>query len=416
MGPCMNSSIVQRVLWVRGLRAFGDGYVSLLLPVYLVALGFSPFQVGAIATATLLGSGLLALVIGFRAHRFKYHTLLLTATILMALTGFGFATLASFVPLLIVAVVGTLNPSSGDVSIFLPLEHAMLAHSVQDRERTATFARYSVVGGLVAAAGALCAGAPHFAASMMQVDELVTLRASFVLYGVLGLLSALIYSGLPSTPATAEIARRAPTAPLAKSKKTVLTLAALFSLDAFAGGFVVQSMIALWLFEKYSLSTSLAGVIFFWSGVLAALSYPVAARVAERIGLINTMVFTHLPSSLFLILIPFAPTFALAIILLLARGALSQMDVPTRSSYVMAVAPPEERAAAASATSVPRSLAATISPLLAGSLLSVSTFGWPLVIAGGLKILYDVLLFARFRNLRPPEEQAGKDVSSRRLE
>jgi predicted MFS family arabinose efflux permease len=184
----------------------------------------------------------------------------------------------------------------------------------------------------------------------------------------------------------------------------VLTLAALFSLDAFAGGLVVQSLLALWLFERFGLSLAAAGAIFFWTGVLSALSYFAAARIAERIGLINTMVFTHLPANLCLALVPFAPSLPLAITLLLMRSALSQMDVPTRTSYVMAVVAPEERPAAASVTSVPRSLAAAASPMLAGALLAASGFGWPLVFAGGLKIAYDLLLLALFRNVRPPEE------------
>ncbi len=200
-------------------------------------------------------------------------------------------------------------------------------------------------------------------------------------------------------------------APLTTSKKTVYTLAALFSLDAFAGGFVVQSMVALWLYQKFWLSLAAAGTLFFWTGILTAGSYLVAARIASRFGLINTMVFTHLPSSLCLIAIPFMPSLGYVIVLLFVRSALSQMDVPTRSSYVMAIVPPAERPAAASITSVPRSLASAISPMLAGYLLTASTFGWPLLIAGATKIVYDVLLRMRFRDVRPPEE-VGPDMRS----
>jgi MFS family permease len=210
-----------------------------------------------------------------------------------------------------------------------------------------------------------------------------------------------IYTSLPVGP---ELAMQTPAAPLKKSKKVVYVLAALFSLDALGGGFVVQSMVALWLFQKYQLSVVQAGAIFFWTGVFSAFSYLAAARIANRFGLVNTMVFTHLPSSIFLVLIPFMPSLNLAITLLLARAVLSQMDVPTRSSYVMAIVPPDERAAAASMTSVPRSMASAAGPLLAGYLLGVSSFGWPLVIAGALKITYDLLLFRMFRTVRPPEE------------
>ena len=402
----MNSPILTRILWVRGLRAFGDGYVSLLLPIYLIELGMSPFQVGIITTATLIGSGIVTLLASFQAYRFTYKTLLLTATALMAATGFSFATVTEFWPLLLVAFVGTLNPSSGDVSLFLPLEHAVLSRFVEDRQRTAVFVRYSMVGALVAAAGALAAGLPDFAAASIQIDARDALQAMFVLYGMIGLLCAAIYATLPKETGATETgtANKARSAPLKKSRKIVFTLAALFSLDAFGGGFVVQSMLALWLFQKFQLSISMAGTIFFWTGIFSALSYLAAIRIANRFGLINTMVFTHLPANILLILIPFMPTLGWAIALLLIRSGLAQMDVPARSSYVMAIVPPEERAAAASMTSVPRSLASAAGPFLAGYLLSISSFGWPLVIAGGLKIIYDLLLLRMFRTVKPPEE------------
>ncbi|HZW73509.1 MAG TPA: MFS transporter, partial [Caldimonas sp.] len=378
-------------LWVRGLRAFADGYVSLVLPVYLIALGLSPFAVGVIATTTLLGSAALSLAVGMHAHRTGYRTLLLAASALMAATGFAFAAFTDFWPLAIVALVGTLNPSSGDVSVFLPLEQALLAQSAADNERTALFARYSVVGALVGAVGALFAAAPELLSHMTGIGEKPALQAMFVLYGIIGLVGGLVYWGLPRDRAPEA---RAPTAPLGPSRRIVFTLAALFSLDAFGGGFVVQSMLALWLFERFELSTAVAGTIFFWSGVFSAVSFLVAVRVAKRIGLVNTMVFTHLPANLLLVTMPFVPDLAWVIVLLLIRSALSQMDVPTRGSYVMAVVTPPERPAAASVTSVPRSLASAVSPLLAGLLLSATTFGWPLLIAGVLKIVYDLSLLA----------------------
>ncbi|HCE09243.1 MAG TPA: MFS transporter [Oxalobacteraceae bacterium] len=399
----MNKSILRRLLWVRGLRAFGDGYVSLLLPLYLIALGMSPFQIGVIATGTLLGSGVLTLLVGLNAYRLHYRSLLLLAAALMAGTGLGFATITAFWPLLLIAVVGTLNPSSGDVSVFLPLEHALLSRLAEDHQRTAQFARYGLVGALVAALGALFAGLPHLMMAAFKLDLITALQSMFALYGLLGLVIASLYATLPQETAGGG---HAPAAPLKHSKKIVYTLAALFSLDAFGGGFVVQSMIALWLFQKFQLSIVTAGSIFFWTGVCSAFSLLLAVRIAQRIGLVNTMVFTHLPANIFLMLIPFMPSLPWAIALLLARSALSQMDVPTRSSYVMSVVPPEERAAAASMTAVPRSLVAAAGPLLAGYLLGVSSFGWPLVIAGGLKIVYDLLLLRMFRSVRPPEETA----------
>jgi MFS family permease len=398
----LTSSNERRLLIAKGLRAFGDGYVSLLLPIYLLELGFSPLQVGIVATATLLGSGLLTLLIGLHAYRYHYRTLLLAATILMTGTGLGFAVFTDFWPLLIVAIVGTLNPSSGDVSVFLPLEHAVLSRVVTDKERTAVFARYSLVGSLIAALGSLAAALPAMLVGIVGSSQKTSMQAMFVLYAALGLCTVFVYRGLPKA-LEAEVQETR--APLRQSKKVVYALAALFSLDAFAGGFVVQSMVALWLYQRFGLSLAAAGTIFFWTGLLTAFSYLVAVRIAKRVGLVNTMVFTHLPSSLCLVLIPFMPDLNYVIALLFIRSALSQMDVPTRSSYVMAIVTPSERPAAASMTSVPRSLASAASPFLAGYLLGIFSFGWPLLVAGGLKIVYDLLLLAMFRKVRPPEEK-----------
>jgi len=375
--------------------------VSLLLPVYLLELGFSALEVGVIATATLLGSGLLTLGVGLTAHRYHYRTMLLAATLLMAATGVGFAALTDFWPLLAIAVVGTLNPSSGDVSVFLPLEHAVMSRTVQDKRRTATFARYSLVGSLVAALGSVAAGLPEVLGSTLGFSAKASIQCMFLLYAALGLACALVYRGLPRA---LESEGAQPHVALGASKKTVYILAALFSLDAFGGGFVVQSMVALWLYQRFGMSLATAGAIFFWTGILTSVSYLVAVRISDRFGLVNTMVFTHLPANLCLVAIPFMPDLAYVVALLFVRSALSQMDVPTRSSYVMAVVTPAERPAAASMTSVPRSLASAASPLLAGYLLTVSTFGWPLVAAGCLKIVYDVLLLSTFRKVRPPEE------------
>ena len=277
-GVVHGSASVRRLLWARSLRAFGDGYVSLLLPVYLIGLGLTPLQVGAIATGTLLGSGALTLLVGLRANHFGSRAMLLAAAALMCATGVGFASIASFWPLLVVAVVGTLNPSSGDVSVFLPLEHAVLAHVVSDRERTGAFARYSLAGALAGAIGALFAAAPEFLAGALKLEPRALYPWMFVLYAALGAVSGLIYRKLP---AAGSVATGVPAAPLKESKRIVYTLAALFSLDAFGGGFIVQSLLALWLFERFELSTAVAGTIFFWTGVLSAFSFLVAARIAK---------------------------------------------------------------------------------------------------------------------------------------
>jgi MFS family permease len=397
-----NHRIIRRLLWSKALRAFSDGYVSLLLPVYLISLGLSPLHVGVIATATLLGSGVLTLLVGLHAYRFQYRTLLLLASALMALTGLGFASFTQFWPLLVIAFVGTLNPSSGDVSVFLPLEHAVLSGSIPDRQRTSAFAAYSLVGSLVAAVGALAANVPTLLAHAGGMSTLAAMQSMFLLYAVLAAVAAAIYRRLPRTHSQSV----RPRAALHRSRGRVYTLAALFSLDAFGGGLVVQSLMALWFLQRFDLSIATTATIFFWSGLLSAASFIVAVKIASRIGLVNTMVFTHIPSSICLILMPFMPSLAGVIALQMIRSALSQMDVPTRSSYVMAIVAPDERPAAASVTSVPRSLAAAIGPALGGWMLAASPFGWPLVVAGGLKIAYDLMLLATFRKIRPPEEEA----------
>ena len=400
--PSDTPSQARVLLWGRALRAFGDGFVSLLLPVYLTVLGIDEVGVGILTTATLAGSAAMTLLVGVIAHRFGHRLLLLAATLMMIGTGVGFALETRFWPLVLIGFVGTLNPSSGDVSLFLPLEQAMLAESVSDRSRTSVFAAYSLVGSLVAALGALAAGLPELAIGSLPVDIVKSIQAMFALYALLGFASYLLYRRLPERR---EQTHTAPPQPLGPSRRIVLVLAALFSLDAFGGGFIVQSLLALWLFKRFGLTLAAAGTFFFWSGVLAAFSYLAAARIARRIGLINTMVFTHLPSNLLLIAAPFAPSLWLGMLLLLLRAALSSMDVPARTSYVMAVVTPPERAAAASVTSVPRSLAAAVAPLFAGYLLLLSPFGWSLVAAGALKAIYDLLLLAMFRHKRPPEEQ-----------
>jgi MFS family permease len=386
-------SIVRRLLWVKALRSFADGFVSLLLPLYLLQLGMSALQVGIVTTGTLLGSGIMTLLLGRHAWRYRYRSLLLAASLLMAATGFGFAAFDTFWPLLLIGVVGTLNPSGGDVSVFLPLEHAVMANAVHDKGRTALFARYSMTGTLVGAVGAISAGLPE----LLSINRILALQAMFALYGVIGIAGACLYASLPQQAMPGGQQRAAP---LQKSKRTVYTLAALFSMDAFGGGFVAQSMLALWLFQQFGLSTMVAGTIFFWTGVCSALSYLAAVRIADRFGLINTMVFSHLPANVLLVLVPFMPSLGWAVALLVARSMLSQMDVPTRAAFVMAVVPPGERAAAASITAVPRSLVSACSPLLAGLMLGASTFGWPLVVAGSLKISYDLLLYGLFRTGR----------------
>jgi MFS family permease len=391
---------IRRVLWARSLRAFGDGYVAILLPVHLSRLGYDAFGVGLISTASLLGSALLTLALGLVAYRIPRRSALLAAGLLMLATGLGFAGIEAFWPLLVIAFVGTLNPSGGDVSVFLPLEHTVVSHVVADEDRTAAFARYSFVGAFFGALGALSVGVVDWLAPV--VAPTTTTAILFGLYGLLGLLTFLVYRSLSPR---AEAGTDSPPAPLGPSRGIVYRLAALFSVDAFGGGLVINALLALWLSERFGISVSTIGVIFFVTSLCSAVSYFAAVPLAKRFGLVNTMVFTHLPSSVFLVLTAFAPTVWIAFGLLILRGLLSQMDVPTRSSYVMAVVRPEERPAAASVTAVPRSLASSVAPLLSGWLLTVSPFGWPLVLAGTLKVVYDLMLLRQFSAIKPPEER-----------
>ncbi|MET0910705.1 MAG: MFS transporter [Ilumatobacteraceae bacterium] len=392
------------LLETRGLRALGDGLVSIVLAAYLSAVGLSDVRIGIVVTATLLGSAALTLAVGLRAHAYPRRRLLRLVSLLMIATGVGFAVFTSFWPFALIGLIGTMNPSGGDVSVFLPTEQALLPATVPDRQRTALFARYSLIGTLLAAFGAALAFLPGWVSRRFEIDDVTSLRFAFVAYALIGVVVLTRYRHL--SPAVERAASAPPVKrALGPSKSTVYRLAALFSLDALGGGFVVTALLVLWLQRRFDLSLGVSGVVFFWAGILSAFSALVAVRIASRIGLVRTMVFTHLPANGLLILTAFMPNAALAVTCLLCRSFLSQMDVPARSSYVMAVVTPDERPAAASVTNVPRSLASALPPIAAGWMLSESTFGWPLIIAGSLKALYDVLLLIQFRHVRPPEEQ-----------
>jgi MFS family permease len=371
----------RRVVLVRTLRGFADGFVSVLLAHHLVSIGFSPLQVGVIVTGTLVGSAALTLLVGLTGHRVGFRTLLLGASGLMVATGLGFFAITAFVPLLAIAIIGTLNPSAGDVSVFLPTEQAFLAGHASGAARTRLYALYNVGGNLAGALGALLSSA-------------ITGRIGFLLYVTVAAIAGLIYRGLPrDKPGPSK-----PTKPLERSRTVVLQLAALFSLDAAGGGFVVQSLLVVWLHLKFDLSAASTATVFFCAGTLAAFSQLLAPRLAKRIGLVRTMVFTHLPANGCLVLAAIAPHPVIAIAFLLLRALLSQMDVPARQALVMGVVFPEERAAAASVTNVPRSLASAATPALAGWLLANGYLAAPLVLAGTAKATYDLLLLRRFQS------------------
>jgi MFS family permease len=394
-------SDIRLLLVARGVRGFGDGFAAIVLPAYLVAIGFNTTAIGIVAAVSLLGSALFTLGVGVLAPRYELRYLLLAGAALMAATGFALNG-ENLVWIAIVGFIGTVNPSGGDVGMLVPLEHTMLARGAADKERTKVFARYSLIGALSTAAGALAAAAPDLLVGA-GIGRITAFKLMFCGYGVLGIVAAALYRRLRR----ADHEKQHASTPLGASRTMVYKLAALFSLDAFAGGFVVQSLLALWLFEHFGLSLSAASVFFFWTSLLSALSFPLASWLARRFGLINTMVFTHIPSSLCLIAAAFAPNLTVVLGLLLVRATLTQMDVPTRTSYVMAVVTPAERASAASVTAVPRSLASSISPAFAGALFGAAFSGLPLVLCGALKIIYDVALLYTCRNVRPPEENPG---------
>ncbi len=394
---------VWRLLATRAVRGFADGFVTVLLADYLSRLGFSGFQVGALVTSTLVGSAALTFLTGWFGHAWDRQRVLLAASALMLVTGVGFAALSSYWPLFLVAFAGTLNPSAGDVSVFLPIEQAALSDSVPARARTEVFAWYNLSGSFLGAAGALVSALPVWLSRRQGWDLLLAERGAFVLYAGCALLCAWIYRRMPGRKVEHPTPRRA----LEKSRGRVLRLSALFSLDSLGGGFVLQSLLVLWLHRRFDLSLETTGSIFFFANLFAGLSQLASSRLAARIGLLETMVYTHLPANGLLILAGLMPTPATAVGCLLLRMCVSNMDVPARQSYVMSVVPPEERAAASSVTNVPRSLASAITPVLAGWMLDRSVIGWPLVCGGVLKAIYDLLLYWQFRHVRAEQESAA---------
>jgi predicted MFS family arabinose efflux permease len=317
----------------------------------------------------------------------------------------------AFVPLLLAATIGVISPSGNEVGPFLAVEQASLSETVEDRRRTSVFAWYNLAGSIATAFGALAAGLAVGGMRAMGLDELSSYRVVVLGYAAIGLALAALFTRVsPSVevtvPTDTSVARRLG---LHRSRNIVLGLAALFSIDAFAGGLVMQSILAYWFHQTYNVPVALLGAIFFAANLLAAASALAAARIAARIGLINTMVFTHLPSNVLLILVPLMPNLPLAIALLLARFSISQMDVPTRQSYTIAVVEPDERSAAAGVTGIARSIGAGASANLAGPLVSIpSLAALPFFIAGGLKIVYDVLLWIAFKARPAPEESARR--------
>jgi MFS family permease len=395
----------------RFMRLFAYGALSVVLVFYLVSLGLSEAQIGVLLTLTLAGDIAISLLLTTRADRFGRRRMLVVGAMLMAGAGIAFASTRNLFFLIIAGTIGVISPSGHEVGPFLSIEQAALSHVVSARSRTEVFAWYTLAGSVATALGALCGGT---AASIVQKTWLSasgSYRVVVLLYAGLGIALALLFTRLSSAT---EVGTSATTATgvsakaflgVGHSRSIVLKLSSLFALDSFGGGFVVQSFAAYWFYLRFGVAPAKLGVIFFWANVLAGISALLASRLATRIGLVRTMVVTHLPSNVLLILVPLMPNLTLAVLVLLVRFSISQMDVPTRQSYTMAVVRPEERAAAGGITGVARTAGAAISPIFAGLLFSrPALIDVPFFIAGTLKIAYDLVVFNQFASVQPPEE------------
>jgi MFS family permease len=382
--------------------------IAMTLALYLAEIGFDENRIGLLLSLTLVGDLVISLALTNIADRFGRKRILLIGAGLMVLAGSVFSLSRNFLVLTLAAIVGTISPSGNEVGPFLAVEQAALAQTVADANRTRIFAWYSLTGSLMTALGSLCAGALAGAVGRITGAPLEGYRAVSLCYAVVGLTLGAVF-GLLSSATEPEISAKAmePSRTLlglGKSKKVVFKLSSLFMIDAFAGGLVVQSLVAYWFHEKFGVAPVLLGVIFFGANIFSGISALFAASLAARFGLVNTMVWTHVPSNILLMLIPLMPNLPLAVAVLLARFSISQMDVPTRQSYTMALVDPEERSATAGITNVARTGASALAPLVTGRLFAAAFMGLPFLLSGGLKIIYDLALYRSFRTLRPPEE------------
>ena len=393
----------------RVIRLFCYGFLSVILALYLAETGLDEKQIGLLFTFTLAGDAGISLWLTTHADRFGRKRTLIIGALLMLGAGVAFVLTNNIVLLMAAAIIGVISPSGNEIGPFLSVEQAGLSQLIPNEKRTKTFAWYNLVGSFATATGALTGG---WLSQFLQAgvrSELEAYRLIVAGYALGGLLLSILFLNLSSAVEVGQ-AKASDTKlflGLHRSRGVVLKLSALFALDAFAGGLIVQSMMAYWFHVKFGVDAGMLGSIFFGANILAGISALLAVKLAERIGLINTMVFTHIPSNILLMLVPLMPTLPLAIGLLLLRFSISQMDVPTRQSYTMAVVSPDERSAASGVTAIARSVGAAISPALTGIFLGIpALFSAPFFFAGGLKIVYDLLLFRQFRSLKPPEEHS----------
>jgi MFS family permease len=409
-----------RILFsTRIMRLFAYGFLSVILALYLSQLGISEAHIGLLLTLTLLGDTVISLWITTHADQIGRKRMLIVGSALMILAAVIFAITKNYILLVLAATIGVISPSGYEVGPFLSIEQASLTQLVSDEKRTGLFAWYNMVGSFATALGALTGGGLSQLLQSIGYTPLLSYRIVVLGYGVIGFLLMILFSRLshsieiPTVRNESKPGKDTEESPgpkrrlgLYRSQKVVFRLAALFSLDAFAGGLVVQTMVAYWFHTKFGVQPAVLGTIFFGANILAGISALSAAWVASKIGLINTMVFTHLPSNILLIMVPLMPSLGLAIALLLMRFSISQMDVPTRQSYTMAVVAPDERSAASGITGVARTIGASLSPVFTGLFMSNPAIaGAPFILSGLLKIIYDLALFFNFRSVKPPEEQ-----------
>ena len=397
----------RRLLIARALRTFAYGYLTVILGVYLDRLGLDPTHIGIVLAAAIGGSAAMTIVWSLLADRYGRRRTVATMAVLMAVGGLVFGLADSFAILLVAAFTGTISATSSEIGVFQTVDQAMLPQTAPDERRTWLFSIYNTVATFAGALGALFAASASVFAGLGLVGA-DAYRPLFVLYAGIGVANLLLFLGLSDGIEVARVHGERRFIGIHRSAGKVAKLSALFGLDAFAGALVVQSLVAYWFYLRWGLVPEQLALVFFAVNVLSGLSLLAAGWLSARIGLLNTMVFTHLPSNVLLVLVPFAPTAPLAVALFLLRMSISQMDVPTRQSYTMAVVDPDERTATAGLTNVARSAASTISPVLTGLAFAAGALGLPFIVAGGLKIAYDGLVFLTFRNVRPPEEQARR--------
>lgn len=396
--PATLGSDGRLLFMARSVRMFSYGFLSVVLALYLAGLGFSEGRIGLLLTLTLAGDTLVSLAITLHADRLGRKRMLVLGAALMAAAGVPFALSGDFTVLLVAATLGVISPSGNEVGPFLAIEQAALAQVLPEDRRAGVFAWYHLAGAFATAAGALAGGWTAQALQAGGMAPVASYRVLVTAYAGAGVLLAALFLRLSPAAEAPPTASRAGRLGLHGSQRVVLRLSALFSLDAFAGGFFVQSLVAYWFHQHYGVSPGVLGTIFFAANMLAGLSALYAVRLARRIGLLRTMVFTHVPSNVLLILVPLMPSLPLAVAMLLLRFSISQMDVPARQAYTMALVAPDERSAAAGLTGIARTTGAALSPVLAGPLLAVPALaGAIFLVAGGLKLVYDLLLYRGFK-------------------